>query len=143
MANWSKQEIDDEAKSASNEKLLEECIEAACGDSYDGCFTARGKYRAKVLYDELKRRLAPWISAQNLSACAGDELVGKLRDKYTMCKPCGADVAPDAHTVWLKVGVQSFCVTVLPCETKKSAEWMREMLAKALATVVAESAKNP
>lgn len=71
-----------------------------------------------------------------------DPVVSRLREQYTLCKPCCVDGEPDAHTVWLKVGVQSFCVTSFACETKDEAEWTRDMLAKALATVVAESANN-
>lgn len=67
----------------------------------------------------------------------------RLRARYTLCKPCCVDGEPDAHTVWLKVGVQSFCVTPFACETKGEAEWMRDMLANALATVLAESASKP
>lgn len=67
---------------------------------------------------------------------------GLLFMQYTLCKPCCVDGEPDAHTVWLKVGVQSFCVTSFACETKDEAEWTRDMLAKALATVVAESAND-
>lgn len=69
-----------------------------------------------------------------------DPVILRLREQYTLCKPCCVDGEPDAHTVWLKVGGQSFCVTSFACDTKDEAEWMRDMLAKALAKVVAESA---
>lgn len=61
-----------------------------------------------------------------------------IRDGYTLIKPCCVDKTPDAHTVWLKVGSQSFCVTPLACDTKQEAEWFRERLATALSTMMQE-----
>lgn len=68
-----------------------------------------------------------------------DPLVESLREKYTDIKPCCVEGSPDAHTAWLKVGDQSFCVTDLACDTEKEAEWFRTMLASALATIVRET----
>lgn len=42
---------------------------------------------------------------------------------------------PGAHTVWLRVGVQQFCLDGVR-ETEDEADWMRAMLAKALARLV-------
>jgi len=58
-----------------------------------------------------------------------------LRDKYTFKQPCCVDGEPDAHTVWLKVGNQSFQVNDY-CETAEDADWMRLMLGKAMETLV-------
>lgn len=65
-----------------------------------------------------------------------DELAKNMRDKYTMKKPClvNDDGTPDAHTVWLVVGVQSFCLDGY-MDTAEEADWMRLMLGKALAGV--------
>ena len=52
--------------------------------------------------------------------------------EFTFLKPCIVENEPDAHTVWLKVGPQEFCVSSIACETKEEAEWMRLMLAKAI-----------
>ena len=51
---------------------------------------------------------------------------------FTFLKPCIVENEPDAHTVWLKVGSQEFCVSSIACETKEEAEWMQTMLAKAI-----------
>ena len=66
-----------------------------------------------------------------------------IRDKYTFIKPCCVQDTPDAHTVWLKVGPQSFCVTSLACDTKQEAEWFQERLAGALFLMVKELAMTP
>lgn len=59
------------------------------------------------------------------------DLQQKARD-CTFIQPCVVEGEPDAHTVWLKVGVQSFCLGPLACETKEHAEWTQSMLVKAL-----------
>jgi hypothetical protein len=61
-----------------------------------------------------------------------------LRDKYTFSKPCCVDKTPDAQTVWLKIGNQSFCIDGYK-DTKEESEWMRLMLGKALAKLVLEN----
>ncbi|MBK8746122.1 hypothetical protein [Propionivibrio sp.] len=55
---------------------------------------------------------------------------------HTHRRSCAVEDMPDAQTVWLRVGVQSFCVTPHCCETTEEAEWTRAMLAKALANLV-------
>lgn len=60
-------------------------------------------------------------------------------ERYTEVRPCIVDGMPDAHTAWLNVESQSFCVTAQPCETKEEAEWMCKMLAKALARIVEDN----
>lgn len=82
------------------------------------------------------------VKAENWPRGSLCPLAGRLREQYTLCRPCCVDGEPDAHTVWLKVGVQSFCVTSFACETKDEAEWTRDMLAKALEKVVAEFANG-
>jgi hypothetical protein len=63
-----------------------------------------------------------------------------MRDSYTLAKPCvvdpeeGMDNPPSPHTVWLRVGHQSFQINDW-VESKEEAEWFRLMLGKALARV--------
>lgn len=54
-----------------------------------------------------------------------------LKEAYTLAKPCCVVGNPDARTVWLKVGNQSFCLDLYQ-DNEEEAEWMRAMLAKAL-----------
>lgn len=63
-------------------------------------------------------------------------LEDNILSTYTEIKPCIVPDEPDAHTVWLKVGAQKFCVTNIPCETKEEAIWVQKRLAEALASVV-------
>ena len=65
-----------------------------------------------------------------------DELEQRMMREHTEKRPCVVDGCPDAHTVWLRVGVQQFCVTSQASETADEADWTRAMLAKALANVV-------
>ena len=57
--------------------------------------------------------------------------------EYTEVRPVVVEDEPDAHTVWLVVGVQQFCLAN-HSETKKGAEWTRRMLSAALGRIVAE-----
>lgn len=63
-------------------------------------------------------------------------LTEHIRENFTHVKPCCVEGAPDAHTAWLKVGPQSFCVTHMACDTKDEAEWYRTQLATALGNMV-------
>lgn len=63
------------------------------------------------------------------------ERTARLRDKYTFCQPIIVDDEPDAHTVWLKVEGQSFCLDSY-WANKEEAEWFQAMLGKALERVV-------
>lgn len=66
-------------------------------------------------------------------------LAERLRDKYTFAKPCCVDDdTPDAHTVWLKIGNQSFCIDGYQ-DTKEEADWMRLMLGKALLALLSDT----
>ena len=56
MLKW-KEEFLNQIKSSSNEELLWECLSAAGGDDYDGCFTKRGEWMYGELQVELQRRL--------------------------------------------------------------------------------------
>ena len=58
-------------------------------------------------------------------------VVDTLKERYTLKKPCCVSDEPDAHTVWLKIGNQSFRLDGY-FETADEAEWMRKMLATAL-----------
>lgn len=55
-------QVADCIKAMSNGDLLEQVIESSAGDSYDGCFTVIGEFQFKLMYRELKSRLANWIS---------------------------------------------------------------------------------
>ena len=59
----------------------------------------------------------------------------KLRDKYTRSRPVCVEGCPTAQTVWLRIGVQAFCLDGYQ-ETKREANWMRLMLGKALETLL-------
>lgn len=59
-------------------------------------------------------------------------------ERYIEIKPVIVQDFPDAHTVWLKVTNQSFCLADYS-ETKEDAEWMRDMLCVALAKIVADT----
>jgi len=69
-------------------------------------------------------------------------IIDDIKAKYTFIKPCCVEGEPDAHTVWLKVGNQLFCVTPQACDTEQDAEWFRNMLAGALASVVNDFTKT-
>lgn len=45
----------------SNAKLLEETLDLAQGDDYDGCFTRDGEVTFELLKNELTRRLENWL----------------------------------------------------------------------------------
>lgn len=62
----------------------------------------------------------------------------RLKAKFTYCKPCCVSDAPDAHTVWLKIGVQSFCIDGCQ-DTRQEADWMRLMLGKALLELISDT----
>ncbi len=76
--------------------------------------------------------VVPIVSSARLDDC--------VVDKFTLAKPCCVDGTPDAHTVWLKIGVQSFCIDGYQ-DTKEDADWMRKMLAKALMNFLLDTDK--
>lgn len=51
--------------------------------------------------------------------------------------PVVCEDEPDAHNVGFTVGVQSFCVTPLACETNEDAKWHASMLNRALSAIYA------
>jgi hypothetical protein len=59
----------------------------------------------------------------------------RLFRQHTEKRPTFCEGLPDAHLVWLRAGVQRFCLSTTN-ETAAEAEWMRTMLAKALAAIV-------
>lgn len=77
-------------------------------------------------------------NSQGGSEPTTDPIAEKLRDKYTFLKPCLVSTEPDAHTVGIKIGVQSFHLDGYQ-ENKESAEWFRLMLGKAFATLTADA----
>ena len=56
-------------------------------------------------------------------------------ERYVVIAPVVMEDFPDAHVVYLQVGCQRFCVTPDGCDTKESAELMRDMLCIALAKI--------
>jgi len=66
-----------------------------------------------------------------------DLLIKRLKRDYTETKPCVIDGFPDAHTAWLVVDAQYFCVTGDGCETKEDAEMTCKMIATALSRILA------
>ncbi len=88
---------------------------------------------------KLKPEVLPAAAADDAGAAVTEKVA--LRVAYTKSQPCVVEGWPDAHTVWLKVGVQEF--RLMPTlETKEEAEWMREQLAKALISVVEATRKG-
>ena len=69
--------------------------------------------------------------------CGNDLLIKRLKRDYTKVKPCVVDGYPDAHTAWLVVDAQSFCITSEACESKEDAEMMCLMLSTALSRLLA------
>jgi hypothetical protein len=59
-------------------------------------------------------------------------------EKYVQITPAPTEDEPEAQTVWLKFGVQSFRIND-SCENLEHAEWMRDMLCIALAKIVADA----
>ena len=64
------------------------------------------------------------------------EMLEKYTGIYERHDPDEAN--PDEYNVFLKVGGQRFCIGRTFSEDIKDAEWMRKMLAKALAALVTE-----
>jgi len=63
-------------------------------------------------------------------------LLRQMINQHTEKRPVVIPGYPDAHTVWLRVGVQSFCVTPEYVENEEHAEWLRKALGKALVTLI-------
>ena len=59
-------------------------------------------------------------------------------DENTSRKQIVMEGSPDAHTVWLDVGVQHFEIGPVRVNVEE-ANWMRSMLAKALDTITADA----
>lgn len=55
--------------------------------------------------------------------------------EYTRIQACVVEGAPDAHTAWLVVGVQHFCVSSTYLDSAEEASWMCLQLGKALPEV--------
>lgn len=63
-------------------------------------------------------------------------LMNLLSQKYSNISTVVDNGEICGYSVWLKVGVQSFCITRYPFETIEEAEWMQKMLGKALEQIV-------
>lgn len=63
-------------------------------------------------------------------------------EKYVEIAPVAMEGEPDAHLVFLNVPPQRFCISPHGCETKKLAEWTRDMLCIALAKIVADAKRD-
>ncbi len=48
-------------KHLTNQELLEEVIDLASGDDWDGAFTERGAWEFEYLQGKLKERLSDWM----------------------------------------------------------------------------------
>jgi hypothetical protein len=57
-------------------------------------------------------------------------------EQYTRICPIVREDAPDAHTAWLVVENQYFCVTPQSCDTAAEASWHCWMLAKAVLKIL-------
>lgn len=54
-----------------------------------------------------------------------------MRNEFVSVKPVIVSDSPDAHQVWLDIGVQHFTIGEY-CETKEDAEWYAEQLRRAI-----------
>ena len=73
------------------------------------------------------------------SAMGDSSKCGKMtdtRDSFVNVKPVIVADAPDAHQVWLDIGVQHFTIGEY-CETKDEAEWLAAQLRIALTALQA------
>ena len=73
---------------------------------------------------------------------SSDLLASEILRRHLILRPCCVRDEPDAHTVVLIVGNQSFVIGALPCETRSEAEWMQTMLATGLANMMRELSAN-
>lgn len=64
--------------------------------------------------------------------------IEQLRNNFTAQKRCCVDGEPEARTVWLQVGNQSFGLDGYQ-DNDQEAEWMRLMLAKALRAIIKQA----
>lgn len=71
------------------------------------------------------------IDHDAVDAVAEKILRGNTKAKRIACKGY-----PGAHTVWLRVGPQEFCVTPIPCDTLEETKHFRDLLANALTNLV-------
>ena len=74
--------------------------------------------------------------AKTEQAKAESDLMKLLSQKYSNIATVVDDGELCGYSVWLKVGVQSFCITRYPLETIEEAEWIQKMLGKALEQIV-------
>ncbi len=63
-------------------------------------------------------------------------LMKLLSQKYSNISTVVDNGETCGYSVWLKVGVQSFCITRYPFETIEEAERMQKQLSKALEQIV-------
>ncbi len=68
------------------------------------------------------------------------EAAEKFRDEYTFSQPCCVNGEPDAQTVWLKIGNQSFSLDGY--HGSEEVAYFRLMLGKALATFASRVTEN-
>lgn len=72
---------------------------------------------------------------QGQSVPTGQATPEMLRDKYTFSRECCVDGEPNARTVWIKIGNQSFSLDGYQ-DDEETADWMRLMLGKAFAVMI-------
>jgi len=69
-----------------------------------------------------------------------DSVVAAMMN-YTLIRPVVMEGYPDAHSLTLKVGSQSFRIDTHGCETKEEAMWLQRQLCIALAKIVRTEGK--
>jgi hypothetical protein len=80
-----------------------------------------------------------WIdgrAANTLAVIDDASLENRIYREHTEVRACVVEDWPNAQTVWIRVGVQQFCVTPHACETPEEADWMRKMLSRAMMELV-------
>ena len=80
-------------------------------------------------------------NAKGKTAVRSSDLLADLRKNHTGLNPCCVEDEPDAHVVWIRVGVQTFRIDGYS-DTKPEAEWMRDMLAKLMLNLVTMYSAN-
>lgn len=61
LLKWQKKHIE-RIESMSNSELLDEALELAGGDSWDGIFTKRGEWEYSAITLHLRMRLVDWLN---------------------------------------------------------------------------------
>lgn len=79
--------------------------------------------------------------APDLSDCPATETEKAMAAKYTRIRRVAVEGVPNAHTVWLQIGTQQFCIWDY-VECKEDALWHCWILAKALVALLETETKG-